>query len=126
MESLHRETAPLGIRTLLIEPGRFRTKLLSSGKRKTVTSVIPEYAELSQCKIRGLAEEDQRQPGDPVKLVAIIIDLVKGEGVATGKEIPFRLPLGTDAYDGMKAKCEESLRQLEGWRSVIMSTAFDE
>ncbi|KAK0263935.1 hypothetical protein LTS09_002286 [Friedmanniomyces endolithicus] len=42
VEALRLETEPLGIRTLLVEPGRFRTRLLSDDNRKTKTSAIPD------------------------------------------------------------------------------------
>jgi hypothetical protein len=96
VEGLWRETSPLGIKTLLFEPGRFRTKLLSSGNMKAAASTIPEYAEFSKSLMGGLAQEDQTQPGDPVKLVEIILDAVRQEGIVKGREVPFRLPLGTD------------------------------
>ena len=124
VESLHGETAPLGIRTLLIEPGRFRTKLLSGSNRKTRASTISDYATLSQGATEGLANEDQRQPGDPAKLVEIILDMARVEGDFQGKKIPLRMPLGVDCYDEIKAKCEETLKLLEDWGPLIRSTDF--
>ncbi|KAE8444949.1 hypothetical protein EG329_014076 [Mollisiaceae sp. DMI_Dod_QoI] len=122
VEGLWRETTPLGIKTLLFEPGRFRTKLLSTGNMKTAASTIPEYAEFSKSLIEGLGKEDRMQPGDPVKLVEIILDVVRQEGIAEGKQIPFRLPLGSDCYDDIKIKCEETLKLLKEWESVVRST----
>jgi hypothetical protein len=92
---------------------------------KAVVSGIPEYAEMSKTLRTQLAGEDQNQPGDPVKLVGIILDLVRGEGVAEGREVPFRLPLGSDCYEDLKAKCEETLRLLEEWGPVIRSTDYE-
>ncbi|KAK0283740.1 hypothetical protein LTR35_006199 [Friedmanniomyces endolithicus] len=122
MEALRLETEPLGIRTLLIEPGRFRTRLLSGDSRKTKTSAIPDYYDLSSSKSDGLDAENMRQPGDPSKLVEIVLDLVRHEGVAKYMTVPLRMPLGIDCYDDIKAKCEETLRLLEDWRGVITST----
>ncbi|KAK6373458.1 hypothetical protein LTS17_008478 [Exophiala oligosperma] len=122
VESLSRETAHLGLKTLLIEPGRFRTKLLSSGNIKSVASSIPDYQEFSETLLSGLGKEDQNQPGDPVKLVEIILDLVRQEGAAANRDVPLRLPLGVDCFDEMKAKCEETLQLLENWENVIRST----
>ncbi|KAH6880689.1 hypothetical protein B0T10DRAFT_519016 [Thelonectria olida] len=121
-ESLWRETEPLGIRTLMIEPGRFRTLLLSNTNLKVVQSAIPDYARPSEEFSKMLATEDRTQPGDVDKGVSIIIDLVRGEGVADGKKIPFRLPLGTDCYESIKEKCEGTLRVLDEWKDVINST----
>ena len=126
VEGLWRETTPLGIKTILFEPGRFRTKLLSSGNMKATASTISEYAEFSQNLLGGLAKEDRAQPGDPVKLVEIILDVVRQEGVAEGREIPFRLPLGIDCYDDIKTKCEETLKMLKEWESTIRSTDHDD
>lgn len=122
VEGLHAETAHLGLKTLLIEPGRFRTKLLSSSSMKARPSDIPEYAERSRAQMKGLAGEDQNQPGDPAKLVEIVLDLVRGEGVAQGMEAPFRLPLGVDCYTDVKEKCEATLATLENWKEVAKST----
>ncbi|PVI01290.1 NAD(P)-binding protein [Periconia macrospinosa] len=125
VEGLHAETAHLGLKTLLIEPGRFRTKLLSSGNMIARTSDIPDYAEKSRAQMEGLVGEDQKQPGDPAKLVEIVLDLVREEGVAQGIEVPFRLPLGFDCYTDVKEKCEATLATLETWRNVATSTDME-
>lgn len=92
---------------------------------KAYQSTIPDYVEFSETFLAGLAKEDQAQPGDPVKLVKIILDIVRGEGVAQGRTTPFRLPLGVDVYDDIKAKCEETLKLLEDWSDVIKSTDIE-
>ncbi|KAI1102879.1 NAD(P)-binding protein [Jackrogersella minutella] len=125
VESLSRETEVFGIKTLLIEPGRFRTMLLSPGNLGVVPSTIPDYAEASKAHINGLAKEDRTQPGDTRKAVKIIVDLVRKEGCAEGKEVPFRFPLGTDCYNAIKEKCEDTLSLLKDWGHVINSTEHD-
>jgi hypothetical protein len=65
------------------------------------------------------------QDGDPVMLVNIVLDLVRGEGVAEGKDNPFRLPVGKDCHDDIKSKGEETLRLLEVWGPVIKSTDYE-
>ncbi|KAH7413980.1 hypothetical protein DE146DRAFT_14094 [Phaeosphaeria sp. MPI-PUGE-AT-0046c] len=125
VEGLHAETAHLGLKTLLVEPGRFRTNLLSSSNMKARLSDIAEYAESSRAQMTGLAGEDQKQPGDPAKLVEIVLDLVRGEGVAQGMEVPFRLPLGVDCYTDIKEKCEATLAMLETWKNVARSTDME-
>ena len=88
IEGLSKETAHLGIKSLLIEPGRFRTKLLSGTNLKSVASKIPDYADFSQTMLLGLASEDSKQPGDPVKLVEIILDLVEAGRCCQGQRNP--------------------------------------
>lgn len=125
-EALHNETQHLGIRTLLVEPGRFRTKLLSAGNMQAAESKYTEYTDLSQNLLRHLAEEDQAQQGDPDKLVRIPADMVRREGCAAGKEaLPFRLPIGRDMVADVRGKCEGTLALLREWGPVLASTDFD-
>ena len=105
-----------------MEPGRFRTKLLSSQNMKTVQPIIADYSETSNARIAGLMEGDRKQPGDPVKFVEYVLDLVRAEGIAQGREMPFRLPLGKDVFDDVKRKCEETLKMLDDWKEVIRGT----
>ncbi|KAK8121827.1 hypothetical protein PG984_010497 [Apiospora sp. TS-2023a] len=124
-EALHNETQHLGLQTLLVEPGRFRTKLLSAGNMKAATSQFSEYAELSQGLLSHLAEEDQAQQGDPDKLVRILADMVRREGCAAGKDVPFRLPIGSDMVADVRGKCADTLKLLGEWEPVLASTDFD-
>ncbi|XXG95546.1 hypothetical protein Hte_001810 [Hypoxylon texense] len=125
VESLSRETEVFGLKTLLIEPGRFRTKLLSPGNLHATQSKIPDYAEASREHADGLAKEDQAQSGDTQKAVKIIVDLVRTEGCAAGKDVPFRFPLGPDCFSTIKEKCEETLNRLQEWKDIINSTDHD-
>ena len=126
VEGLRQETAPFGIRTLLIEPGRFRTKFLSQGNLSVVQSQIADYAERSKGFFAMLEGEDQKQPGDAEKGVRVIIDLVRREGCAEGRDVPFRLPLGSDCYESIREKCKETLALLESWKPVIQGTDHEE
>lgn len=91
---------------------------------KTAPSRIPDYAELNTGLMQHLAEQDQAQPGDPQKLIALIVDLVRGEGTAEGRKVPFRLPVGADCVDEIKGKCEQMLNTLDSWNDIIRSTDF--
>lgn len=123
-EALHHEILSSGLKTLLIEPGRFRTNLLGSDRMKAVTSKILDYEEFSVNQVADLAKADRKQDGDPSKLVEIVVDLVRQEGVAEGRVIPFRLPLGRDVYEDIRSKCEETLEILAEWETVITSTDY--
>ncbi|TFB01873.1 putative oxidoreductase [Trichoderma ghanense] len=124
-ESLDDEARPLGLRTLIVDPGYFRTDLLSQGKLKTTVSSIPEYAEASKAFNQALAGINHKQAGDPKKGVAVVVDLVRQEGVASGREMPLRIALGQDAYEVIKNKCSETIKLLEDWKDVISSTDLD-
>jgi NAD(P)-dependent dehydrogenase (short-subunit alcohol dehydrogenase family) len=122
VESLYEETKSFGIRTLLLEPGRFRTKLLSPTNMKTSEAEIADYFDFSTGLRKGLANENSKQPGDPKKFVQLAIDLVCKEGVFKDKDVGIRLPLGNDAYDEIAQKLAKTTALLKDWEAVIRST----
>lgn len=126
VESLNREVRSLGLRTLLIEPGFFRTDLLTQSNLKTVESSIPEYNEASRAFNKLLVDMNHAQSGDPKKGVAVIVDLVRQEGVAKDRTVPVRMALGPDAYALIKKKCDKTIQLLEDWKDVISSTDWVE
>ncbi|THU83708.1 NAD(P)-binding protein [Dendrothele bispora CBS 962.96] len=123
-ESLDEEIKPLGLRSACIEPGHFRTPVLSRGHRTDYQPRIQDYAEMTKEINDGLIAFDNMQPGDPVKCAQIIVDIVRGEGVAKDKPFPKNLQLGSDCYAIAKASAEESLQTLELWKDVISSTDY--
>jgi hypothetical protein len=60
--------------------------------------------------------------GDATKGISIMIDLVKGAGVAAGKEMPLRVPLGTDGWGRIRAKCDNMTKICNDWEQVAKST----
>lgn len=68
---------------------------------------------------------DQQQPGDPKKGTDLIVDVVRSEGGATGKKLPFRLPIGKDSVETIREKCYRLLAACDEWESLSNSTAFD-
>lgn len=47
-----------------------------------------------------------------------MVDVVKGEGLAKGKEFPTTLMLGADVWGAAKQKAEEELKVLEQWEQA--------
>ena len=58
------------------------------------------------------------QSGDPAKAAAVIVDVVRGEGVAQGRAWTGTLFLGSDAVRDVRAKCEATLQILRDWGDV--------
>lgn len=120
-EALAGEVGEEGVRTLIVEPGRFRTELLSS--RNMMATNVAEGG-LKQ-SMKGIRDESGRQPGDPEKFVRVVVDLVRGEGVAKGREVPLRVMLGQDCYEEVKNKYEMLLGGMEEWSDVGLSTDLE-
>lgn len=53
-ESLHQEISPLGLRSLVFEPGYFRTDFLTAGNRVTYGGSIPDYEPIVRASQEGL------------------------------------------------------------------------
>lgn len=122
MECLSKELAIFapGIKVLIAEPGYFRTQAFSNIQH--VPDRVETYAQFNV----GVKQVEQsvvgNEPGDPAKAVEIMIDLVKGTGVASGKTVPLRVLLGTDGLERIKAKCQETLAICDEWEEVAKST----
>ncbi|CAG8952805.1 hypothetical protein HYFRA_00009050 [Hymenoscyphus fraxineus] len=123
VECLSKELAIFApkLKVLLLEPGYFRTQAFSNIRH--VPDRVDIYAQFNA----GVKQFEQsvvgNEPGDSKKAIEIMIDLVKGTGVAAGKEtIPLRVPLGSDGLERIKAKCQETLKICEDWEEVAKST----
>ena len=92
---------------------------------KTAPLRVPEYEEIDKAISGFVAATNGNQSGDPRKWVERIIDVVKSEGMAAGKPIPQRLPIGRDSMAAIKKKCEATLKLYEEWESLITSTDID-
>jgi hypothetical protein len=125
-ESFIAETAHLGIKSLIVEPGYFRTSFLSPGAADLIPTKFADYEPITKGLFGAMDVYNGKQPGDPEKAVEIIIDMVKQEGVAAWREVPLRLALGPDAVAGIRKKCEDTLEMLKKWENVSSSTNFEE
>ncbi|KAJ5465164.1 uncharacterized protein N7458_000850 [Penicillium daleae] len=121
-ESLSKEVEPIGIKTLLVEPGAFRTELLNQAPSSRSISKLEDYRTISEAVAKNFDDFNGNQPGDTVKGVQRIVDVVKGENEASGKPWPALLPLGSDAVSTIRNKCEQTLRDLEVWEAFAKST----
>ena len=68
MESLAPEVAPFGIRTMLVEPGFFRTELLTEESTNYPEPSIDDYAEKTRQTVTAWKGMNGKQGGDPAKL----------------------------------------------------------
>ncbi|KAI0041215.1 short chain dehydrogenase [Auriscalpium vulgare] len=125
-EALHHEIAPLGLRSVCVEPGYFRTAFLTDGNRAPYVSRIADYQDATAATDALFQAANGRQPGDPARLVAVLVDCVRGEGIAGGRELPRVLHLGSDCVQVARGVCQETLQRLDAWGDVFTATDFPE
>ena len=71
----------------------------------------------------GMAHSMQgTQRGDPKKCVALVADIVTGEGLAKGRQMPDTLAMGVDAVQATRQKCKKTLDLLQDWEELSSST----
>jgi NAD(P)-dependent dehydrogenase (short-subunit alcohol dehydrogenase family) len=75
IESLAPEVASFGIRTMLVEPGFFRTELLTDESTKWPEPSIDDYAEKARQTITAWKGMNGLQGGDPAKLARALAQL---------------------------------------------------
>jgi NAD(P)-dependent dehydrogenase (short-subunit alcohol dehydrogenase family) len=119
MESLAPEVAPFGIRTMVVEPGFFRTDLLTPESTSYAESSIDDYTERTKQTVEAWNGMNGQQGGDPAKLAAALI------GLATSDEPPVRWVAGADAIAGVEQKANDLLAQVEAHRELSSSLSHD-
>jgi NAD(P)-dependent dehydrogenase (short-subunit alcohol dehydrogenase family) len=117
------EIAPFGLRSCLVTPGYFRTSVMTPGNiLYRATHPLPEYAEMNKLIQAGCNAADGNQPGDPKKAAALIVEAVRGEGRCAGKELPLRLPIGSDGFKAVKENSQAKLKICEEWEEIMSQT----
>ncbi|KAG5722282.1 hypothetical protein E4T56_gene4439 [Termitomyces sp. T112] len=122
--TLHAEISPLGLRSICAEFGYFRTPILAAARHVPNEVRIPDYGPVTDADNAFMEQYDGVQLGDPVKGVELIVDVVRGEGVARGKQFPTVLAVGSDCYNIAKTESENTLMRLEDWKDVSCSTDY--
>jgi NAD(P)-dependent dehydrogenase (short-subunit alcohol dehydrogenase family) len=120
MESLTPEVAPFGIRTMLVEPGFFRTELLTEESTKYPEPSIDDYAETTRQTVDAWKKMSGLQGGDPAKLAQVLVQL------ASHAEPPLRWPAGVDAVETFEKKARELLAQANAHRELSSSLGHDD
>jgi NAD(P)-dependent dehydrogenase (short-subunit alcohol dehydrogenase family) len=121
MEALRFDVAPFGIKTMIVEPGFFRTELLVEGASTIWPGLtVEDYAERTEQTIKAWSGMNGLQGGDPAKLAAALVSL------SDSGEPPLRFVAGADAMEAVEAKLRTVQAQLDAHRDLSASLAFDQ
>jgi NAD(P)-dependent dehydrogenase (short-subunit alcohol dehydrogenase family) len=120
MESLAPEVEPLGIHTTVVNPGFFRTELLSPESTNYAPASIEDYAEQSAAHREFFESMNGKQGGDPAKLAHALVT------IADEQSPPLRFIGGADAIAGAEAALAARQQQIDAYREISTSLALDD
>jgi hypothetical protein len=104
---------------MLVEPGFFRTELLTPDSTSYAVSSIDDYAERTEQTVTAWNGMNGQQGGDPAKLAAALVQLVSQD------EPPLRWAAGADAIGVLEQKARDLLSQAGAHRELSSSLAHD-
>jgi NAD(P)-dependent dehydrogenase (short-subunit alcohol dehydrogenase family) len=119
MESLALEVEPFSIHTTVVNPGFFRTELLTNESTNYATPSISDYAERNAAQREFWDSQNGQQQGDPAKLAQALLTLANEE------QPPFRFIAGADALAQAEEKLAERQQQIDAYRELSSSLAID-
>jgi NAD(P)-dependent dehydrogenase (short-subunit alcohol dehydrogenase family) len=120
MESLQAEVAPFGIQTMIVNPGFFRTELLTEESTNYAAPSIADYSERRAQQLEFWRSYNGKQSGDPAKLAQALLTLTNLN------DLPARFIAGADAIGTAEQKITSLQKQIDAHRQLSTSLDFDE
>jgi NAD(P)-dependent dehydrogenase (short-subunit alcohol dehydrogenase family) len=120
MESLAPEVEPFGIHTTIINPGFFRTELLTRESTNYAAPSIDDYAERNAAQREFWQGQNGQQQGDPAKLAQALLT------IADEEQPPGRFIAGADAIGTAEEQIATLQEQIDAFRELSSSLAIDE
>lgn len=120
MESLQLEVSPFGIQTMIVNPGFFRTELLTEQSTQYADLTIADYSERRAQMEAFWAGANGTQGGDPAKLAQALIALDQGP------QLPLRFLAGADAIQTAEQMIATLQQQIEAYRDLSSSLGIAE
>jgi NAD(P)-dependent dehydrogenase (short-subunit alcohol dehydrogenase family) len=119
MESLHAEVAPFGITTTIVNPGFFRTELLTEQSTNYAEPSIGDYDERRAKQLEFWSAQNGQQSGDPAKLARALVT------IASQQPPPRRFIAGADAIGTAEQRIADLQAQIDANRDLSTSLAID-
>lgn len=118
MQSLQAEVEPFGINTTIVNPGFFRTELLTEESTNFATHSIDDYNERRVQQMQFWKGYNGQQTGDPSKLAKALIKISNQE------KPPRRFIAGADAIATAEQVVATLQKQINAYRELSSSLAF--
>jgi NAD(P)-dependent dehydrogenase (short-subunit alcohol dehydrogenase family) len=119
MEALHAEVAPFGIVTTIVNPGFFRTELLTEQSTNYAEPSIHDYDERRVAQLEYWKGQNGKQSGDPAKLARALLT------IASQNPPPRRFIAGADAIGIAEQKVADLKEDIGANRKLATSLDFD-
>jgi NAD(P)-dependent dehydrogenase (short-subunit alcohol dehydrogenase family) len=119
MESLAPEVASFGIHTTTVNPGFFRTELLTDESTSYARESIEDYAERNRARREFFTGMNGNQVGDPAKLAQALLTITEME------QPPLRFIAGADAIAVAEQKLAERQQQIDAFPDLSTSLGLD-
>jgi NAD(P)-dependent dehydrogenase (short-subunit alcohol dehydrogenase family) len=120
MGSLQQEVSPFDIQTMIVNPGFFRTELLTEQSTHFADLTVADYGERRAQQEAFWTNANGTQGGDPAKLAQALIALDKEP------QLPLRFLAGADAIQTAEQMIVTLQQQIEAYRELSSSLAIDE
>jgi NAD(P)-dependent dehydrogenase (short-subunit alcohol dehydrogenase family) len=118
MQSLQPEVEPFGIDTITVNPGFFRTDLLTEESTNFAERTIEDYNERRAKQMEFWRGYNGQQAGDPAKLAQALITIARQE------HPPRRFIAGADAVETAEKAAATLQQQTDAYRKLSSSLAY--
>jgi NAD(P)-dependent dehydrogenase (short-subunit alcohol dehydrogenase family) len=118
MQSLEAEVEPFGIDTITVNPGFFRTELLTEESTNFAERTIEDYNERRTKQMEFWKGYNGRQSGDPAKLARALI------AISSQDKPPRRFIAGADAVETADKVASTLKQQNDAYRELSSSLAY--
>jgi NAD(P)-dependent dehydrogenase (short-subunit alcohol dehydrogenase family) len=111
---------PFGIRTTIVNPGFFRTELLTKESTSFAEPSIADYAERGAAQREFWTGQNGRQAGDPAKLARALLTITDQD------RPPRRFLAGSDAIGTAEHHIAKLRQETDAYRELSSSLALDD
>jgi NAD(P)-dependent dehydrogenase (short-subunit alcohol dehydrogenase family) len=119
MQALQVEVTSFGIHTTIVNPGFFRTELLTEQSTNYADKPIKDYDERRAQQMQFWKGANGQQSGDPAKLAQALIK------IANEEQPPLRFIAGADAISTAEHVASTLQQQLNAYRELSSSLDYD-